>query len=169
MSRIFKEQKVYKSLGHKGPFQLYYTFCPVELLISNSYIKNFKYSFNGRCGERIPKPSLAFKDFSKFKKEVLRLWPIKRRIKLECVYIIGDFYIGGTIDLDNRIKAHFRKFINNTHANRALNKRVIELMMINKKIPITILSFNKNDENKFIREYGLKYRNLLNITSNFYL
>jgi hypothetical protein len=162
-------QEVYRPLHHKGRPQINFNFCPLLLVLSNPYLKISIKSFKGANGERVPTYGIVFKDHKKFKEEVLSIWMLKKKRKLECVYMIGDFYIGGTLDLDNRISQHFSEILNNKHSNRGLNKKVIDLLMDNKEIPVGILSFNKLDEKKFISEYAMNYGNLLNITSNFHV
>lgn len=84
---------------------------------------------------------------------------------IECVYMIGGFYIGSTGDLNGRLKSHIRKSINNNHNNKYLQSKIIECMDNGVSMPVSILSLNKKEERDLIKRYSHVY-DLLNIDCN---
>ncbi len=80
----------------------------------------------------------------------------------EGVYMIGDFYIGKSINIRKRILQHFQQSINSRHYNKDLAAKIVNLLLIGEKIPVKILSHDTDDEEFFIKHYREKGYYLFN-------
>jgi hypothetical protein len=78
------------------------------------------------------------------------------------VYMIGDFYIGKSIDIRKRVLNHFQCSINGRHQNNDLSSKIIDLLLNGEKIPVRILSQDTRKEAFFIHEFVRKGYNLKN-------
>lgn len=81
----------------------------------------------------------------------------KKGETVECVYMIGCFYIGKTKDLKTRLYNHAKNSINSKHNNLLFQNKFIEMIENGVKCPVSILSYNTKLEAQIINQYSLFY------------
>jgi len=80
------------------------------------------------------------------------------------VYEIDGVYIGKSKNIHQRLKSHILSVINDSHINQDLSDHLINKIENKEKIKFKVLSFNQEDEMKFILDAILNQQTLYNIT-----
>ena len=92
--------------------------------------------------------SYALNDNNKFLEDVFRITFGRRRFS--CVYMIGDFYVGQTTHLRQRLLCHIRMALNGIN-HSAMYKELLRRIKSTQVIPVAILSRDLSQEEFFIK------------------
>ena len=82
-------------------------------------------------------------------------------IEQQGVYLIGDYYIGKSFNIKERIINHIHQTFNFEFTNIYKEEKILYDLLNKGKIKITLLSNNQDDENELIE----KYCNILPLTN----
>lgn len=86
------------------------------------------------------------------------------------IYLIGDFYIGQSINIRQRVMQHYKLCLKNEHVNTDFQNKFLELLKSGKTISLKILD-NKADSNieqQYIDEYRTNGFPLVNCNQRIY-